>query len=48
VGENRFVHAPKSGKAIAIVSMRESYCGTATKALGALPRIEPIFIVHVA
>lgn len=25
VGENRFVHAPKSGKAIAIVSMRESY-----------------------
>jgi cell wall-associated NlpC family hydrolase len=25
VGEERFVHAPKSGKAIAIVSMRESY-----------------------
>ena len=25
VGENRFVHAPKSGKAIAIVNMRESY-----------------------
>ena len=25
VGENRFVHAPKSGKAIAIVNMRENY-----------------------
>lgn len=25
VGENRFVHAPKSGKAIAIVNMREKY-----------------------
>lgn len=25
LGENRFVHAPKSGKAIAIASMRESY-----------------------
>ena len=25
VGEDRFVHAPKSGKAIAIVNMRENY-----------------------
>ena len=25
VGENRFVHAPKSGKAIAIVNMQENY-----------------------
>jgi cell wall-associated NlpC family hydrolase len=25
VGENRFVHAPKSGKAITIVNMRENY-----------------------
>ena len=25
VGENRFVHAPKSGKAIAIVNMRDNY-----------------------
>jgi cell wall-associated NlpC family hydrolase len=25
VGESRFVHAPKSGKAIAIVSMRDNY-----------------------
>ena len=25
VGEDRFVHAPKSGKAIALVNMRESY-----------------------
>lgn len=25
MGENRFVHAPKSGKAITIVNMRESY-----------------------
>ncbi len=25
VGENRFVHAPKSGKAIAIVNMKENY-----------------------